>query len=356
MNRAKTTVLIVDDSALIREMFQDMLSSDPHIEVVGTASDPYDAREKIKRLNPDVLTLDIEMPKMDGLSFLEKIMTLRPMPVIMASTLTQTGSDIVLRALEIGAFDYVAKPFRHAGRSSIAELRDELVTKVLSAAGSNKHRHMAMARGHDAPVLARYNPRAGSARQLIAVGASTGGVEALREFFLRIPANAPPIVVTQHMPEAFTRSFAERLNALCEVNIAEAENHSRLKPGHALIAPGGRHLRVIRLGGDYVCKLDDDPPVSGHRPSVDVLFHSVATAAASRAVGVILTGMGKDGAEGLEAMRQQGAYTVGQNEASCVVYGMPQAARKIGATQIELPVEAIPQAVLSYCEKGVKPC
>lgn len=343
-------VLIVDDSALIRQMFKEILSAEPGIEVLDTASDPYDAREKIKRLNPDVLTLDIEMPKMDGLSFLEKIMTLRPMPVIMCSSLTQKGADETLRALEIGAVDYISKPVSNQTRNTIGALGEELVAKVRMAAQANiTDRRKAVA----SPIIVPFHPPGGKSRRIIAIGASTGGVEALREIFLRLPANTPPIVITQHMPERFTTSFAARLNTLSQVRVAEATNHARLKDGHAYIAPGGNaHLKIVKIGADFVCKLEEGPPVSSHRPSVDVLFHSVAEAAGARAVGVILTGMGRDGAEGMKAMRDHGAYNIGQNQATCVVYGMPQMAAKAGAIQAELPLTDIPAAVLKFCEKS----
>jgi two-component system chemotaxis response regulator CheB len=345
------TVLIVDDSALIRQMFREMLISAPDIEVLDTAHDPLDAREKIKRLNPDVLTLDIEMPKMDGLSFLEKIMTLRPMPVIMVSSLTQKGADATLQALELGAFDTISKPTSNQNRDTISALKDELIAKVRAAATANMAQRIA-AQTHTSIVPFNANGGRGS-RDLIAIGASTGGVEALRDIFVRLPANCPPIVVTQHMPETFTKSFAARLDALSEVTVAEASNHARLKAGHAYIAPGGEtHLKIVKIGVEYVCKLEHAPPVSSHRPSVDVLFHSVAQTAGSRALGMILTGMGKDGAEGLKAMRDAGAYTIGQNQASCVVYGMPRAAQQMGAVNAEAHLNEIPYLMMKYCEKN----
>jgi two-component system, chemotaxis family, protein-glutamate methylesterase/glutaminase len=349
------TVLIVDDSALIRQMFSEMLSSASDIEVVDTAHDPFDAREKIKRLNPDVVTLDIEMPKMDGLSFLEKIMTLRPMPVIMASSLTQKGADATLRALELGAFDYISKPTSNQTRDTIGTLKEELISKVRAAAHANVGQRMA-ARSHahtQKIETVPFTPHAGrSSRDLIAIGASTGGVEALRDLFVKLPANSPPIVVTQHMPEAFTKSFAARLNAISAVTIEEAANHTRLQAGHAYIAPGGEaHLKIMKVGLEYVCKLEHAPPVSSHRPSVDVLFHSVAIAAGERALGVILTGMGKDGAEGLKAMREAGAYTIGQNQASCVVYGMPRVAQQLGAVNAEVHLNEIPYLMMKLCEE-----
>jgi len=344
----KITVLIVDDSALIREMFTHMLSRAPDIEVLDTAGDPYDAREKIKRLNPDVLTLDIEMPKMDGISFLEKIMTLRPMPVIMASSLTQKGADATLYALELGAFDTIAKPADQQTPETLALLEGELIAKVRAAAAANIRARPADAINQ--PDTVRYRPHVG-APHLIAIGASTGGVEALREIFLRLPDNAPPIVVTQHMPEGFTHSFAMRMNTISSVTVAEATHNQRLQSGHAYIAPGGRHLKVMRMGADLVCRLDDGPAVSGHRPSVDVLFESVAIAAGHHAVGVILTGMGKDGAFGLKMMRDKGAITIGQDQNTCVVYGMPQAAMKLGAVGEESPLPAMAGTILHHCEQ-----
>lgn len=343
------TVLIVDDSALIRKMFSSLLSQEPDIEVLDTACDPFEAREKIKKLNPDVLTLDIEMPRMDGISFLEKIMTLRPMPVIMISSLTQKGADISLRALELGAFDTIAKPVDQQTPQTIALLKNDLIAKVRAAASANI-RGRARSNLPAISAILPFNPTA-SVRHIIAVGASTGGVETLKDIFSRLPANTPPMVITQHMPERFTQSFAARLDSVSQMRVTEAANHDRLMPGHAYIAPGGQHLKLVRVGAEYVCKLEDGPTVSGHKPSVDVLFHSVASAVGPRAVGIILTGMGKDGAEGMKAMRDAGAYTIGQNEASCVVYGMPQAAMKAGAVMIETSLEELPKQLLNYCEK-----
>ncbi|MFM9891032.1 MAG: chemotaxis response regulator protein-glutamate methylesterase [Rickettsiales bacterium] len=346
------TVLIVDDSALIREMFSEMLSSAPDIQVLGTAADPFEAREKIKQLNPDVLTLDIEMPKMDGLSFLEKIMTLRPMPVVMVSSLTQKGAEATIRALELGAFDYVSKPVTNQNRDTIGVLKQELISKVQAAALAHIRAQIkSSATGHAVKILP-FSPPPHPNRRLIAIGSSTGGVEALREIFLQLPANAPPIVITQHMPATFTTSFAARLNMLSQVNVAEARHHERLKPGHAYLAPGGEsHLAITKIAGDYVCRIEPGETVTGHRPSVDVLFHSVAEAAGAHAIGVILTGMGRDGAAGLKAMRERGAYTIGQDKASCVVYGMPQAAMHAGASTVELPLSKIAHIALHLCEQ-----
>jgi two-component system chemotaxis response regulator CheB len=267
----------------------------------------------------------------------------------MVSSLTQKGAEATIRALEIGAFDYVGKPVFNQNRETIGALKTLLLEKIRAAANANIAQRGAT---HEAaaPLIAPFHPQ-GIPDKIIAIGASTGGVEALREVFLRLPANAPPIVVTQHMPEAFTKSFAARLNGLSQVTVSEAVSHARLKAGCAYLAPGNKHLKIIKIGAEFVCKLDDGAPVSGHRPSVDVLFHSVAEAAGARAVGVILTGMGKDGAEGMKHMRERGAYNIGQNKTTCVVYGMPQMAAKAGATHRELSLADIPAAVLKLCEK-----
>ena len=293
-----------------------------------------------------MVTLDIEMPRMDGLAFLEKIMTLRPMPVVMISSLTQKGADAAVRALEMGAVDFVAKPM--VGLSDgFAALRDEIISKVKAAAGAHI-RPMSK----DRPKVARLSPGAtySSSEKLIAVGASTGGVEALQELLISFPPDAPAILVTQHMPALFTASFANRLDQCCAVSVCQARDGERILPGHVYIAPGGFHLELARNGANYVCRVHEQPPVSGHRPSVDVLFRSVAKAAGANSVGIILTGMGKDGAAGLLEMRRAGASTIGQDEASCVVYGMPKAAYDCGATEIELPLSKISGQVLYHCQ------
>lgn len=342
-------VLIVDDSALVRQMLGQLMETDPSISVVGAAPDPLIAREMIKSLNPDVVTLDIEMPRMDGLAFLDKIMRLRPMPVVMISSLTQKGADVALRALEMGAVDYVGKPTIGLV-DGFAALRNEIVEKVKVAARANIR-----SRSNDQPAA---RPAASinysSTEKLIAVGASTGGVEALQALLTAFPPDAPAILVTQHMPATFTEIFARRLDQLCAVSVTQAQDGERILPGHVYIAPGGLHLELARSGANYVCRVHDGAPVSGHRPSVDVLFQSVAKMAGSNSVGVILTGMGRDGASGLLEMRRAGASTIGQDEATCVVYGMPKAAFDLGAVEIELPIGRIPEQILHRCEAAIR--
>lgn len=347
-------VLIVDDSALMRDLLTNILSSDPDIEVVGAANDPYQARTMIKELNPDVVTLDVEMPRMDGLSFLEKIMRLRPMPVVMVSTLTQKHADITVRALEMGAVDVVGKPTIDMKRG-MEERRDELLQKVRNAARARVTARAGNTAGASGAAPRRTVPTGPGYRstdRVVAIGASTGGVEALREVITALPPDGPPVVITQHMPGGFTRSFAERLNSMSAVAVAEAADGVRLLPGHAFIAPGDYHLEVARSGGAYLCRLNDGPLVSGHRPSVDVLFQSVAAAAGANGVGVILTGMGKDGAIGLKAMRDAGARTIGQDEDSSLVYGMPKAAFLAGGVERQVPLSRIAEAIVETCRTG----
>ncbi|MEO0036273.1 MAG: chemotaxis response regulator protein-glutamate methylesterase [Pseudomonadota bacterium] len=343
---AKIRVLIVDDSALMRQMLSTLLGSDPGIEVVGTAPDPLVAREKIKTLNPDVLTLDVEMPGMDGITFLERLMTLRPMPVVMVSSLTAQGAAVSLRALELGAVDVVCKP-SDAAAAGFEARRVELIEKVKAAAVARLRPRDAATRAQPGRLSTSQLYR--SSEKLVAIGASTGGVEALRDIIVAMPADAPPIVIAQHIPPRFSASFADRLNGLAAMRVKEAENGERILAGHAYIAPGDRHLLVRRSGATLVAHLDDGPLVSGHKPSVDALFHSVATTCGAKAVGAILTGMGRDGADGLLAMRQAGADTLGEEESSCVVYGMPKAARDNGASQRELPLGRIAEEILRLC-------
>ncbi len=329
-------VLVVDDSALIREVLTRMLSRDGDIDVVGTATDPIDAREKIKQLNPDVVTLDIEMPNMNGLAFLEKLMRLRPTPVVMVSTLTKKGASETLLALELGAVDFVAKPsaeFAGGIDAFGAGLRD----KIRAAAKSDVR---GQASRVDTPKVA-IRTAAAPDGALIAIGASTGGVEAIRTVLTNMPADCPPIVIAQHMPAGFTGRFAARLDELCALKVAEAEDRMPLLPGHAYVAPGDFHLRVERSSGQLKCRLGQDGLESGHRPSVDVLFTSVAKTVGAMAVGAILTGMGRDGARGLKLMREAGAYTVGQSQASALVYGMPRVAFEEGAVVEQAPIDQI---------------
>lgn len=332
-------VLVVDDSALIRQLLTELLGGVPDIEVVGTAPDPFVAREKIKTLNPDVLTLDLELPRMDGLTFLERIMALRPMPVVVLSSHTQQGADSALRALRLGAVDYMPKP-QNDIRAGMAALQQELAAKIRTAAAA---RVGIAARSAPVQATARRRFNTGS---VIAIGASTGGVEALHAVLTALPAEMPPIVITQHMPAGFTASFAQRVNRDCALTVVEAQDQMPIRPGTACIAHGAFHLELVRRGTEFLCRVRDSAPVSGHCPSVDVLFSSVAEAARDCAVGVILTGMGRDGADGLLAMRRAGARTIGQDEASCVVYGMPAAAKAAGGVEMELPLQRIPQAIL----------
>jgi two-component system chemotaxis response regulator CheB len=330
-------VVIIDDSATMRSLISAVLRRDPEIEVVGMAADPLEAREAIKALNPDVITLDVEMPNMSGLDFLERIMRLRPMPVLMVSTLTTKGAEATLEALELGAVECVAKP-----STGGLDAFNELPEKVKAAA---KAKVRAMVR-RDPNVKVEAVQHTADDR-IVAIGSSTGGVEALITVLTRFPANCPPTVITQHMPPGFTRSFAERLNRMCQPTVAEATDGAPLLPGHVYLAPGGeKHLEVVGAT-HFRCRLSSGDAVNGHRPSVDVLFHSVAKVVGPRAVGAILTGMGRDGAQGLLAMREAGAMTVGQDEPSCVVYGMPKVAFEIGAVQRQAPLERIASALLS---------
>ena len=331
--------LIVDDSPTMRALIAGVLSRDPDIEVVGAANGPHQAREMIKALDPDVITLDVEMPDMNGLDFLERVMRLRPMPVVMLSTLTQAGADTTIRALELGAVECCAKPATNC-------LDPRLAESVKAAASSRRIRVRDMAPAAPVPV-ANFNPRAGS---LIAIGASTGGVEALIQVLSGFPANCPPTVIVQHMPATFTTSFAARLDRLSKPTVAEARHGQPLRPGHVYLAPGGtHHLEVGGTDGQYRARLIPDDPMSGHRPSVDRLFHSVAKNVGDKAVGAILTGMGRDGADGLLAMRRKGSFTVGQDQESCVVYGMPGVAQEVGAVTKQLTLTRVAPALIERC-------
>ncbi|GAO35159.1 chemotaxis protein [Sulfuricella sp. T08] len=343
-------VLIVDDSALIRSVLKEIIENHKDLKVVGAAPDPLVAREMIKALNPDVITLDVEMPRMDGLDFLEKLMRLRPMPVVMISTLTEKGSDITFRALELGAVDFISKPKLDISRG-MQEYSDEIADKIRSAAKAHLRKPTAMivqkSLTADA-ILPSLSNHIASTEKLIIVGASTGGTEAIKEFLIKLPPDCPGIAITQHMPETFTKSFAQRLDTLCKISVKEAENGDRILPGHAYIAPGHSHLLVKRSGANYVCELSDGPPVNRHRPSVDVLFRSAANHVGKNAIGVILTGMGKDGAKGMLEMKQAGSFNFAQDEASCVVFGMPKEAILTGGVDEVVPLQDMAARVIAY--------
>jgi two-component system, chemotaxis family, protein-glutamate methylesterase/glutaminase len=336
---APARVLVVDDSPTMRGLITAVLNSDPDVSVIGQAGDAMEARAAIKQLNPDVVTLDIEMPNMNGLEFLDKIMRLRPMPVIMVSTMTHHGANATLAALEIGAFDCVGKPVPGDARPFM-----DLAEKVKAAARSGRKWQPTAAPAAVTPAMTAKDYRVG--RKVVAIGSSTGGVEALIAVLQKFPQNCPPTVITQHMPSTFTKSFAERLNRICAPVVQEATDGARLEIGKVYLAPGGdRHLQIANPSAPC-CRLIERDPVNGHRPSVDVLFDSVAELAGRNAVGVILTGMGRDGASGLLKMRNAGARTIGQNEKTCVVYGMPRVAHEMGAVEHQLPLGSIGEEVL----------
>jgi len=352
----KIRVLIVDDSALVRKLLSELLGSAPDIEVVGAAPDAYLAREKIKSLNPDVLTLDVEMPRMDGITFLRNLMRLRPMPVVMVSSLTEAGAEVTLDALSIGAVDYLSKPKVDLA-ATLGDYREELLEKIRAASRARvrayepKPERTAPGSLSADAVLRRTVPvRFRTTDRLIAVGASTGGTEAIKTFLEGMPPDAPGVVITQHIPKAFSTPFAERMNRCSAMTVCEAHDGQQIMPGHVYIAPGDRHMMVLRSGTRWICRLDDGPPVNRHKPSVDVLFRSVAQEAGHNAIGVLLTGMGKDGAQGLLEMRQAGSPTVAQDEATSIVWGMPGEAVHIGAAAEELPLARIAGRVLELAE------
>ena len=351
--KKRIKVLIVDDSALVRRLLTEMLSSDASIIVLGTAHDAYDAREKIKALNPDVLTLDVEMPRMDGLTFLRNLMRLRPMPVIMVSSLTDKGAEVTLDALSIGAVDYLPKPKIDLA-ATLADYKEELIAKVKAAASARVRAMPATAAsaGADA-ILAKRDPQRQlrTTERIIAIGASTGGTEAIKEVLIRLPPDTPGIVITQHIPKLFSGAFARRLDACCQVSVCEAEDGQQILRGHAYVAPGDMHLLLVRDGARYVCRLDEGPPVNRHKPSVDVLFRSVAQQAGRNAIGVVLTGMGKDGALGLKEMRDAGARTIAQDEATSIVWGMPGEAVAAGGAADVLPLGDIWSRVLQLADE-----
>lgn len=345
----KISVLVVDDSALIRKLLSEIINSQPDMEVIGVAADPVAAREMIRARNPDVLTLDVEMPKMDGIDFLEKLMRLRPMPVVMVSTLTERGSDVTFRALELGAVDFVSKPKLDIV-SGLKEYSSEIANKIRIAKSARFKRYLPLSVTKSATadaVLPAMLNHISSTEKLIIVGASTGGTEAIKEFLMHMPPDSPGILVTQHMPEGFTKSFAHRMNNLCKISVVEAEGGERILPGHAYIAPGHSHLMLKRSGANYMTELNHGEPVSRHRPSVDVLFRSAANNAGKNAIGVILTGMGKDGAAGMLEMHRAGAYNFAQDEASCVVFGMPKEAIAAGGVNKVVSLKDMARCVLA---------
>jgi len=345
----KITVIVVDDSALIRQLLTELLNDDPEIEVVATAADPYQARERIKQFNPDVITLDVEMPRMDGLTFLRNLMRLRPMPVVMVSTLTEQGAQITLDALELGAFDFVPKPKLDVAHA-LVDYAAEICAKVKAASRARLPvlNGAKRAVGDGTGVIKPLPSGLKTTDKIVAIGASTGGVEAIRQVLCALPADAPGIVITQHIPGAFSAAFATRINGLSAMEVRQAEEGEQILPGHAYIAPGDRHLTVRRSGARYYCWLDDGPPVSRHKPSVDVLFRSVAESVAANALGIMLTGMGEDGARGMLEMKQAGAVTLAQDEHSSVVWGMPGAAVRIGAVDTVCPLAEMAARILDF--------
>jgi two-component system chemotaxis response regulator CheB len=332
-------VLVVDDSAVVRSIFTEELSRDPGIEVVGSAPDPYVARDKIAALKPDVVTLDVEMPRMDGITFLRKLMRYYPLPVIVVSSLTQAAGELAMEALEAGAVDVMCKP---GAAYSVGDMSVDLIDKIKAAAKVRMRPKSVSATPPQPTRLALTR----TTNKVVAIGASTGGTEALRVVLEQFPANAPGTLVVQHMPEHFTRSFAERLNALCAVEVKEAEDGDSVTPGRVLIAPGNRHLLLRRSGARYYAQVKDGPLVCRHRPSVEVLFNSVAQFAGGNAVGVILTGMGGDGAQAMLHMKEAGAFTIAQDEASCVVFGMPKEAIKLGGAAVVEDLTRIPARIM----------
>ena len=346
-NRIK--VLIIDDSALVRSLMTAIIDSQPDMHAVGAAPNPLVAREMIRALDPDVLTLDVEMPKMDGIEFLDRLMRLRPMPVLMVSSLTERGAEVTMKALELGAVDFVTKP-RIGIAEGLSGSAGDIADKIRIAARARVRRKAPP--GADAPRKPIERSGYSGTEKLILVGSSTGGTEALREMLLDFPPDCPGTLITQHMPAGFTKSFADRLDSLCRISVKEAEHGERVLPGHAYIAPGDRHLSVSRSGANYVTQLSDEPPVNRHRPSVEVLFRSGARCVGANAFGIMLTGMGKDGAQAMLELRQSGAWNIAQDEASCVVFGMPREAIALGAVQEVLPLGEIAGQVFKRLGAG----
>ncbi|MEK8085892.1 chemotaxis response regulator protein-glutamate methylesterase [Aquabacterium sp. A3] len=368
---AKIRVVVVDDSALVRSMLTEIINRQPDMQCIGAASDPYVAREMIRNLNPDVITLDVEMPRMDGIDFLSKLMRLRPMPVVMVSTLTERGAEVTLKALELGAIDFVAKP-KIGVADGLQQLANEITEKVRIASKARINRAptpsaparstpvgastgsagaSSTATGTAAPAPASLGRL--STEKIIFIGASTGGTEATKEVLMTLPADAPAVVITQHMPPGFTKSYATRLDGLCRIRVKEATDGERVLPGHAYIAPGGLHLSVERSGANYIARVQDGEPVNRHKPSVEVLFKSAARLVGRNAIGIMLTGMGADGAKAMREMKDAGAYCVAQDEASCVVFGMPREAIAAGAVQEVLPLKQIGPHLMEHLRSTV---
>ncbi|MCH7345103.1 chemotaxis response regulator protein-glutamate methylesterase [Pelomonas sp. CA6] len=345
----KTRVVVVDDSALVRSILTEIINRQPDMECIGAASDPLAAREMIRSLNPDVITLDVEMPKMDGLDFLSRLMRLRPMPVVMVSTLTERGAEVTLKALELGAVDFVAKP-KIGVADGIRALAQDITDKIRIASKAHIRRlppapahapppGAAPAAKPPAPTIASLGRL--STEKIIFIGASTGGTEATKDVLINLPADCPAVCITQHMPPGFTRSYAARLDGLCKIRVKEAQDGERILPGHGYIAPGGMHFSIERSGANYIARVQDGEPVNRHKPSVEVLFNSAARVVGPNALGIMLTGMGADGARAMRAMKDAGAYNICQDEASCVVFGMPREAIAAGAADEVLPLNQI---------------
>ena len=351
----KTRVVVVDDSALVRSLLAEIINRQGDMECVGAAADPLLARELIRNLNPDVITLDVEMPRMDGIDFLGKLMRLRPMPVVMVSTLTERGADVTLRALELGAIDFVAKP-KIGVADGLRQLAQDITDKIRIAAQAKVRRPARPATAAASDALPQSSPArpAGapiamgplSTEKIVFIGASTGGTEATKEVLIHLPADHPAVLITQHMPPGFTKSYAARLDGLCRISVAEARDGERILPGHAYIAPGGLHLSVERSGANYIARVQDGEPVNRHKPSVEVLFKSAARVLGPNAFGVMLTGMGADGAKAMKEMRDAGSFNLVQDEASCVVFGMPREAIAAGAANEVLPLNQIASRLL----------
>ena len=352
----KIRVIVVDDSALVRSLLSEIINRQRDMECIGTANDPLVAREMIRELDPDVITLDVEMPRMDGIDFLGRLMRLRPTPVVMISTLTERGAEVTMKALELGAVDFVAKP-RVGLASGLNDLAAQIVDKIRVAAVAQVRRAPARdaapaAGSAGSAAVAHAAPAAGllgrlSTEKLICIGASTGGTEAIKEVLVQMPADSPAIVITQHMPPGFTTSFAARLNGLCQITVKEAVNGERILPGHAYIAPGGTQFHVARSGANYVAVVDDGPPVNRHKPSVEVLFKSAAAVVGRNALGIMLTGMGNDGAVAMREMKDAGSYNYVQDEATCIGFGMPREAIAHGAADEVLPLGQIAPALIA---------